>query len=248
MYRFRITYQLQLIITGEFIMPGNNQIRYEDQHLTVRDISLSFRKKRVLEHISFEAASHDCVGIVGRNGSGKSTLLSILAGISKPASGSFQCGGHEMFREKSLFPRMIGYLPQENPLLEDLTAMDNLRLWYGRRVPDDLPVLDELLLREMLPLKVKALSGGMKRRLAIACAVAEGQRILILDELTSALDLYQKEIIGGYIRSYTEQGGIVILSTHDEQEIRMCSTLFYLENAKMREIGAEEAITLLKGA
>ena len=220
----------------------NNQ----ENSIVITNIHCSFRRKKVLENVSFKAYPGDCVGIVGINGSGKSTLLSILAGIQKPYLGTFHCFGHEMFRERSLFPRLVAYLPQENPLLPELTARDNLRLWYGRHIPEDFPILDELSLREMLPMKVKSLSGGMKRRLSIACAVAENQRILILDEPTSSLDLSQKEIIGRYIRSYTENGGIAILSTHDEREIRMCNALYYLMGNTLVPVSADEAIRLLK--
>ena len=223
-----------------------NDIRIAGESMEVRDICVRFRRKTVLDRVSFKAVSGDCVGILGINGSGKSTLLSVLAGILKPSSGSFTCSGHEMMRERRLFPRMIAYLPQENPLMEDLSALDNLKLWYGKNIPAGLPVLDQLLLREMLTMKVKDLSGGMKRRLSIACAVCENQRIMILDEPTSSLDLHQKEIIRRYVLDYTGRGGIAVMSTHDEQEIRMCTSLYYLSGSTLCRTNADEAVKRLK--
>ena len=223
-----------------------NDMRAARPDLAVSEMSRSFRKKNVLDRVSFTASAGDCVGIVGINGSGKSTLLSILAGIGKPTSGRFTCFGREMIGNKAAFEKLIGYLPQENPLLEDLSSQDNLRLWYGGHVPSDLPVLDELQLRELLPLKVRSLSGGMKRRLAIACAAAKNQSVLIMDEPPSSLDLHQKEIIRNYIRTFISRGGIVILSTHDEQEMRLCTRLFYLKSGVMSRVLADEAAAMLR--
>ena len=225
---------------------GGSSMAGASSGVQARDISCSFRRKTVLENVSFDAHQGDCIGIAGINGSGKSTLLSILSGIRKPSSGSFVCFGQDLFKDRMAFHSTVDYLPQDNPLLDDLSVLDNLKLWYGRRIPDDLPVLDELMLRDMLHLKVRSLSGGMKRRLSIACAIAEDQPVLIMDEPTSSLDLHQKEIIGKYIRSYTQNGGIAVLSTHDEQEIRMCSVLYYLSGRSLLRIKADDAVRLLK--
>ena len=214
--------------------------------ISVQHVSQNYGKKEVLNDVSFEAAPGSIVGIIGINGGGKSTLLSILAGINSPESGQFLCFGTDMFHNKEAFRRLIGYLPQDNPLLEELSVADNLRLWYGSKIREDLPVLDEMQLRDLLPLKVKSLSGGMKRRLSIACAVALSQPVLILDEPSSSLDLHQKKIISDYIRSYTRKCGIVLLSTHDMEEIRLCTDIFYLEKGNGMFIGAEEAIERLR--
>ena len=218
----------------------------EDTVLQVDHISRRFGKKQVLSNASFTAQKDTCVGIVGINGGGKSTLLTILAGVQKPSGGSFTCYGHEMFQDKSFFSELIAYLPQENPLLLDLSVRDNLRLWFGRRIEEDLPVLKTMQLTELLDLKVKDLSGGMKRRLAIACAVCKDQPVLIMDEPSSSLDLHQKEIIRNYIKEYTGQGGIVILSTHDIQEIEVCDQLYYLEKGVTIPVTYEEAVGRLK--
>ncbi len=86
----------------------------------------------------------------------------------------------------------------------------------------------------------------MKRRLAMACASWAGQPVLIMDEPSSSLDLHQKSIIRDFIRDYTEKGNIVILSTHDMQEIRLCSALYYLEEGVTVPVTYEEAIERLQ--
>ena len=215
--------------------------------LNVSQVSRRFGKKQVLSNVTFTADKGACVGIIGINGGGKSTLLTILAGVQKPSGGSFTCYGHAMFEEKNLFSELIAYLPQENPLLLDLSVRDNLRLWFGHTIQEDLPVLKTMQLLELLDRKAKDLSGGMKRRLAIACAVCKDQPVLIMDEPSSSLDLHQKEIIRNYIKEYTAGGGIVILSTHDIQEIEVCSQLYYLESGVTVPVTYQEAVDRLRG-
>ena len=214
--------------------------------LVIDHISRSYRKKEVLRDISFSAGKGSCTGIVGINGGGKSTLLSILAGIRKPSGGSFYCFGKDMLRHGSAFSDLIAYLPQDDPLLSELTVRDNLRLWSGGRSTDRLEVLEKLQLKELLDQRVKELSGGMKRRLSIACAVCRNQPVLIMDEPSSALDLHQKAIIRDYIKEYTRGGGVLIISTHDPQEIAVCDNLYYLEDGTLIHVNYEEAVSRLR--
>ena len=86
----------------------------------------------------------------------------------------------------------------------------------------------------------------MKRRLSIACAISQDQPVLILDEPSSSLDLHQKKIISDYILSYSGNGGIVLVSTHDREEIRLCTQVYYLEEGRAVEVDAEEAIRRLR--
>ena len=220
-------------------------VQTETLGIAVSRIAYNYGKNPVLKDVTFQASAGAVVGIVGINGGGKSTLLSILAGVRRPAKGSFHCFGQDLFRKRN-FREVIGYLPQDNPLLEDLTVYDNLRLWYGQEISQDLPMLYKMQLTELLNKRVKSLSGGMKRRLSIACAVSKNQPVLILDEPSSSLDLHQKKIISDYILSFTGEGGIVILSTHDMEEIRLCTELYYLEGGVSVPIPAEEAINRLQ--
>ena len=221
-------------------------LQSQQSGIVVSHISQQYSKKTVLRDVTFTAAPGAIIGITGINGGGKSTLLSILAGINRPTGGSFTCCGEDILKNREAARRLIGYLPQDNPLLEDLSAYDNLRLWYGNKVDPSLPVISQMQLEGLLPQKVKTFSGGMKRRLAIACAVSANQPVLILDEPSSSLDLHQKQIISNYILQYTADGGIVLLSTHDKEEIRLCTDLYYLENGVSVQLDAMEAIERLQ--
>ena len=98
--------------------------------IEIRHIQKSFRKTHPLKDISFSAADGSCIALLGKNGSGKSTLLSILAGVTSADSGSFLLDGTDLFSVPKQLSVRVGYIPQGTPLLEELSARDNLRLWY----------------------------------------------------------------------------------------------------------------------
>ena len=102
--------------------------------LEVTGIEKRYRGRTILKDVSFWANPGECIGIVGGNGCGKTTLLSILAGIRKPDRGSIRIDGQEALGRHRLLEEKIAYVPQENPLIPELTAFDNYRLWFrGKR-------------------------------------------------------------------------------------------------------------------
>ena len=202
-------------------------------HIEVKGITKRFGKKAVLSGVDFAADSGECIGILGTNGTGKSTLLSILAGVLRPDEGVFLCDGTDLFRAPKMRSRAVGYVPQGTPLIEELTAYDNLFLWY------DKPSLDrelhggmlELLgIPEFLHQRVSKMSGGMKKRLSIGCALAGHPPIFLLDEPMSALDIVCKQKIKDYLESYKKADGILVLVTHDVLELELCDRCYVLKD------------------
>lgn len=210
-------------------------------------IERSYGKHCILKNCSIEAARGECVGIAGRNGSGKSTLLSVLAGAARPEKGELRYLDRDLLKSLRDISSVVAYVPQTNPLIEELTAEENLRLLGGRRVKMEEAVLRKLQIGEFFSKKVKELSGGMKRRLSIACALTEPRPVLIMDEPTSALDLYQKEIISDYLSSYLEDGGIVVMATHDVEEMRFCDRLYLISDGISGVCSVEQAVSTIKG-
>ena len=206
--------------------------------IQIKNIAKSYRKKTVLRNISLTAQSGSCIGILGSNGCGKSTLLSILAGVLPRNQGEFLLEGKDLFQDTRLRSRMVGYVPQGTPLLEELTAWDNLLLWYDRENLQkelDCGVLRLLGIHEFLKVPVNKMSGGMKKRLSIGCAVAQRPPILLLDEPTAALDLACKESIAAYLRQYKASGGILLLTTHDVLELQLCDRWYIIKDGVLEE-------------
>ncbi len=201
--------------------------------IEVNNIQKKFGKKQVLKGIDFSAAGGECVGILGGNGSGKSTLFSILAGVQKCDCGSFLCDGKDLFKEKKLHKSTIGYVPQGTPLLEELSARDNLLLWYEKEDMErelEGGVLRMLGVHEFIKTTVSKMSGGMRKRLSIGCAVAQKQPVILLDEPSAALDLACKENIAEYLKLHKSKGGILLLATHDVLELELCDKYFIIKD------------------
>jgi len=206
--------------------------------LEVSHIKKSFKSKLVLQDITFSARKGTCIGILGGNGCGKTTLLSILAGILKGDGGSFFWQGKNVFEEKGMFSQVVGYVPQGTPLFEELTAKDNLLLWYNRkalREELDDGVLALLHINDFLHMPVSRMSVGMKKRLSIGCAVAGKQPVLLLDEPTAALDLECKQQIWDYLTDYQHRGGIILLVTHDVNEIEHCDRCYLMKDGRLEK-------------
>jgi len=201
--------------------------------IELEHIAKRYQKNPVLRDVNLCAEGGKCIGILGSNGSGKSTLLSILAGIQPADGGRFLCDGKDLIRDTKLRARLVGYVPQGTPLIEELSAWDNLLLWYDRKeLQKELEsgVLKILGIGAFLKVTVSKMSGGMKKRLSIGCAVSKRPPILLLDEPTAALDLACKQEIAAYLQRYKQAGGLLLLTTHDVMELDLCDAWYILKD------------------
>jgi ABC-type multidrug transport system ATPase subunit len=222
------------------------------ERLEAINISSSYGRKRVLQEVTIKAGEGQCIAIIGINGCGKSTLLNILAGLRTSYKGSIYFEGKKA--DKKLFATYVGYVPQDNNLIPELKVIDNLRLYYRDKHELDSELrggfLHELGVDDMCNIKVHALSGGMKKRVSIGCALAGRPKILILDEPDAALDLIGKADIRRYISMYKERGGTVLIATHDEVSLNLCDKVYAIKGGKCQEIDGvlhgDELLTKLK--
>ncbi|MBR3423758.1 MAG: ABC transporter ATP-binding protein [Clostridia bacterium] len=201
--------------------------------LEVTNIKKSFGRREVLSDITFSAQGGEVIGILGENGCGKSTLLSVMAGVLERGGGSMTLDGEDLFASAKKLRKATGYVPQGTTLLEELTARDNLRLSYDKETLDrelEDGVLKMLGVGTFLKKQVSKLSGGMKKRLSIACCVSARPPVLLLDEPCAALDLSCKASILDFIDAYRKQGGIAVLTSHDESEIAVCDRWYIMKN------------------
>ena len=209
--------------------------------LEISGIYKSYHRQNILAGVDLTVAPGECVGIVGYNGCGKTTLLSILAGAQKADRGSILYNGREASGRPRVFAEEAAYVPQENPLMEELSVRDNLLLWYRgsrKQLESDLKggAASLLGVDRMLERTVGKLSGGMKKRLSIACALSNHAPVLIMDEPGAALDLECKEIIRNYLREYMASGGAVILTSHELAELALCTKMYILKGGVLSGI------------
>ncbi len=202
----------------------------------VKGIKKAYPHKTVLNNITLSAGAGSCVGILGSNGSGKSTFLSILAGVHRADGGSFFYCGTDLLRHPGQIPGALGYVPQTDPLMEELSAWDNLRMWYDKatlRRELSEGALKMLGIDGFLKVPVRRMSGGMKKRLSIGCAVVSRPGILALDEPSAALDPVCKENIREYLSAYKREGGIILMVTHDAQDLELCDNCYILRDGEL---------------
>ncbi len=209
--------------------------------LTAEGIYKRYGRREVLKGLDLSVAPGTCAGIIGGNGCGKTTLLSILAGTSKANRGRVCLDNKTLRRNSKAYGEAVAYVPQENPLIGELTVRDNLLLWYKgdkKAMTEDLETGAGALLgvKPMLTRTVDKLSGGMKKRISIACALAGHGRYLILDEPGAALDMECKADIRRYLKTYMAAGGAVILTSHEIAELSICTQLYVLRNGRLEEI------------
>lgn len=198
----------------------------------VKNISKKFGKQEILKDVSLSANPGEFVAIVGRNGCGKSTLIQILTGILPADSGTIEYFGKSPVNDRRIYRKLCGYVPQSNPLMEELSVLDNLKLFGADAAIVNNELFKGFELEPILKKPVSKLSGGMKRRVAIACAVHHMPRILFMDEPTTNLDIYYRQSIHEWMNSYREMGGILIMVTHDETEIEMCDKRILISEGK----------------
>lgn len=179
--------------------------------------------REALSGLSLEVGPGECLAVVGRNGSGKSTLLSLLAGSLKPQGGSVEKKGR------------VGYVPQGNALLEDLSAGENIAFFAAlggvstKRLPSPLP----LGIGSFLKKKIHSLSGGMQKRVSIACAMVSRPDILLLDEPCAALDIFWKQKALELFLDAKRSGAALLYVGHDFSEIlRLCDRMLLLEGGR----------------
>lgn len=219
--------------------------------IKIDSITKKYGKKIILSNISFSANAGDCIGIVGTNGSGKTTLLSSISGVIKPDSGAVYIDNEKISYSNTNISRYISYIPQENPLIPELSVKDNLKLWYSSSVLNlnyelENGVLKMLGIDSFIKMKVSKLSGGMKKRLSIGIALANNPSLLIMDEPSAALDLSCKKQIRDYMTSFTaNEKKTIIIASHDESELAICNKLYLLKDSLLSPIDSSIKIEQL---
>ncbi|WP_100486747.1 ABC transporter ATP-binding protein [Sporolactobacillus pectinivorans] len=216
--------------------------------LEIDQLTKTFSSKTALDHVSFSIRKGTCFGLLGPNGAGKSTTMKILTGILSADSGSVRMFGLEAAANRLAVQKQVGYVPQEITLYDKLSAMDNLIFFGGlygikgallkTRIE---AVLRETGLSDRAKDLIKSFSGGMKRRINIACALLHQPKLLILDEPTVGIDPQSRNHIFDMIRHLRDSGVTVIYSTHYMEEVEaLCDDIAIIDHGKVIAQGSLE--------
>jgi ABC-2 type transport system ATP-binding protein len=189
-------------------------------------------------------------GLVGPDGAGKTTALRILASVMEPGGGSARIAGHDVVKEAEPIRELIGYMPQNFSLYPDLSAQENLDFFADiHRMPaarKRARIAEMLAFTRLEPFRGRRaghLSGGMKKKLALACALVHAPRILILDEPSTGVDPVSRRELSAILTEVVQQGVAVLLSTPYMDEAERCHQVGMLYDGTLLACGSPESLS-----
>jgi ABC-2 type transport system ATP-binding protein len=205
--------------------------------IEVRSVSKSFKNIKALERVSFSIEKGEIFGILGPNGAGKSTIVNILNTLLKPDEGDVIIDGVNIKDDVESIKMIMGVVPQEIALYEELSAYENMMFWGGlynipgqelkENVNKTLEIVDLVSRKDD---RIKTFSGGMKRRINIACSLLHNPRILVLDEPTVGVDPQNRNHIFEVIERLNYEGMTIIYTTHYMEEAeRFCDHISIMD-------------------
>ncbi len=209
-----------------------------DPAVAIRDLIFNYGRLRVIDNISLEIPRGISFGLLGSNGSGKTTLIRLMVGLLKPAAGSIQRLGGPPSTASAI---KIGYMPQLPSLYTELTVQQNIDFFariYGlrdraqrwERVEEIIRLVDLWPKRKV---SVAQLSGGMKQRVSLGCAIVHKPLLLFLDEPTVGLDPELRVHFWNYFESLTGAGTTIIISSHTMDDAAHCKELAFMRQGKI---------------
>jgi ABC-2 type transport system ATP-binding protein len=206
--------------------------------IAVNNLVFNYGKLKVVDDMTMQIEAGTSYGLLGPNGAGKTTLIRLMVGLLKPAGGSVLCLGKPPTRTMS---KNIGYMPQLPALYSELSVAQNIDFFahiYGlknrkerlQRVDETVKVVD---LWEKRKIQIQDLSGGMKQRVSLACAIVHQPPLIFLDEPTVGLDPELRVHFWEYFTELTKAGHTVIISSHTFDDAAHCQQLAFLRLGKV---------------
>ncbi|HYC57638.1 MAG TPA: ABC transporter ATP-binding protein [Candidatus Binatia bacterium] len=223
-------------------------MRVEDQQpiVRMRDVSKRFGQRLAVDRLDLDIPPGSCFGLLGPNGAGKTTSLRMVFGVTRPSAGRIEIFGMDIATERRAIRAQLGVTLQDNVLIDALTPEENLRVFCRYHLMRPLLIehrIEELI--EFLALQshrnvpVRELSGGFRRRLAVALSLVNSPKLLILDEPTTGLDPAVRQALWTIVRELRDGGTTVLLTTHymDEAE-RLCDRVAIMAEGRVIADGA----------
>lgn len=216
--------------------------------IEVKGVSKSYGKVKALSDVSLSVRKGEIFGLIGPDGAGKTTLFRILTTLTLADSGSAEVEGADVVKDYGKIRRTIGYMPGQFSLYQDLSVEENLEFFatvFGTTVEENYDVIKEIY-SQIEPFRERragALSGGMKQKLALSCALVHKPSVLFLDEPTTGVDAVSRKEFWGMLGRIRESGVTVFVSTPYMDEATLCDRVALIMDGRIIETGSPAEVT-----
>ena len=215
--------------------------------IEVQGVSKRYGRVQALEDVSFSVGKGEVFGLIGPDGAGKTTLYRLLCTLLLPEAGTATVDGFDTVRQMREIRRRVGYMPGRFSLYQDLTVEENLQFFatlFGTTVEAGYDSIRAIYsqIERFRDRKAGALSGGMKQKLALSCALVHSPSVLFLDEPTTGVDPVSRKEFWDMLGTLKERGITILASTPYLDEVRRCERVAFLDHGLVRGIGAPEVI------
>lgn len=218
--------------------------------LEIKNVTKKFGDFIAVDNMSLTVAEGEIFGFLGTNGAGKSTTINMISGLLRANSGEIKILGKDIHKHSRFAKKNIGIVPQDIAIYEDLTTYENVKFFaglYGLRGTQLHEQVEEALefvgLSDKHKSYPKSFSGGMKRRLNIACAIAHRPKLIIMDEPTVGIDPQSRNYILNSVKKLNEMGCTIIYTSHYMEEVEeICSRIAIIDHGKIIAEGTKEQL------
>ncbi len=215
--------------------------------IDVRGISKSYGRVKALTDVTFSVGRGEVFGLIGPDGAGKTSLFRILCSLLLPDGGTATVDGYDVVSQMRQVRRLVGYMPGRFSLYQDLTVRENLEFFatiFGTTVDEGYDSIRAIYsqIERFSNRKAGALSGGMKQKLALSCALIHQPRVLFLDEPTTGVDPVSRKELWAMLATLKERDITIVASTPYLDEIRCCERVAFLSEGRVQGIGTPEDI------
>jgi len=215
--------------------------------ISITDLSKSYGDVQALKNINLDIESGELFGIIGPDGAGKTTLFRLLATLLVPDSGSANICGLEMVKEYKHIRNILGYMPGKFSLYQDLSVLENLNFFatvFNTRIEDNMDMIRDIWL-QIEPFKDRLagkLSGGMKQKLALCCALIHQPKVLLLDEPTTGVDAVSRNEFWQMLKSLKTKGITIVVATPYMDEANLCERVALMQNGEILSLDSPSGI------
>ncbi|MHB1148257.1 MAG: ABC transporter ATP-binding protein [Lutibacter sp.] len=215
--------------------------------ISVQHISKSFKKVNAVSDVSFEVKEGELFGLIGPDGAGKTTIFRILTTLLFADKGTASVAGFDVVDDYKEIRNNVGYMPGKFSLYQDLTVEENLNFFatiFGTTIEENYELIKDIYV-QIEPFKKRragALSGGMKQKLALSCALIHKPKVLFLDEPTTGVDPVSRKEFWEMLKRLQKKGITILVSTPYMDEAELCDRIALIQHGKILQIDTPQEI------